>query len=134
MVKRLWLVSAAALGAMLVPRLGSATPILIYDNTGSRFTGTVSSTQLEIGDEVHAAGNAREVTLLEIGVNNRSVPFTAELEARLYANDGLDGEPGTLLWQDTEAAALTLGNDLIPFAVPNVLVPDTFRGFAEDMT
>jgi hypothetical protein len=121
-----WCISTVVLGAVLVPLLASATPIVIYDNTGSGFTGAVSTTQLEIGDEVHAAGIAREVTLLEIGVNDQSLPFTAELEARLYANDGADGQPGTLLWEGSEQAALSTGNNLVPFAVPGVLVPDTF--------
>src|SRR5689334_5652276 len=104
MINELWRISMAALGAILVPMLASATPILIFDNTGSGFTGAVSGTQQEIGIEITAAGTARDVTLLEIGVNNQLVPFTAELEARLYANDGVDGQPGTLLWQGTEQA------------------------------
>jgi hypothetical protein len=48
--------------------------------------------------------------------------------ARLYANNGPGVEPGTLLWESDlfRDISLTGGNDLIPFDVPNVTVPDVF--------
>ena len=65
---------------------------------------------------------------LEIGVNHQGVAGTANLQAFLYKNNGAGGAPGTLLRSSAlmTNVALTGGNDLISFAVPNVLVPNIF--------
>ena len=127
MIQKVRRVSAVALIAILAPTLASASPIVIYDNTGSGFTGVIAGTQQQIGDEVQAAGTARDVTLLEIGVDSQGSAFTADLQARLYANDGVGGQPDTLLWQgNVRSVPLNGGIDVVPFVVPDVLVPDTF--------
>lgn len=98
-----------------------------YDNTTTN-TGTRSFTQLQIGDEVTLGPGSDVITNLMIGVTMQGQPGTADLQARLYANDGIDDKPGTLLWESDllDDVALTGGDDLIDFDVPNVLVPDTF--------
>ena len=102
---------------------------IIYDNTTSAPTGGASFTALEQGDEVRLDPLApRSIVLLEIGLNQQGTAGTTDLLARLYANNGPGGEPGTLLWESDlfRDISLTGGNDLIPFDVPNVTVPDVF--------
>jgi len=100
---------------------------VIYDNT-AHWLGGYGFTALEQGDEVYAAGSARWVTKLTIGVSHQGEPGTADLQARLYANDGAGGIPGTPLWQSAVMANTPLsgGVQLVSFAVPDVLVPDSF--------
>jgi hypothetical protein len=101
---------------------------VIYDNTTTRKGSGLSFTALQIGSEVNAAGTDRLVTDLFIGVSQQGLAGTANLQARLYANDGAGGKPGSLLWNGPllSNVPLTGGLDLIDFAVPQVLVPDTF--------
>jgi hypothetical protein len=120
----------AALGAvaLLLAGLGSAARAdVIYDNTMTS-TGSTAVTRFEIGSEVNAAGTARLVTDLLIALTSQHTPGTADLQARLYAADGPGGRPGTLLWEGPvlQDVHLTGDIDLIDFAVPLVLVPDTF--------
>jgi hypothetical protein len=100
----------------------------IYDNTTTRQGMALSFTQLQIGGEVDAAGTDRLVTDLFIGMSQQGFSGTADMRARLYANNGADGKPGTLLWEGPllKMVKLTGGIDLIDFSVPMVLVPDTF--------
>lgn len=104
---------------------GGASEI-IYDNTGQ--LGGYGWTALQQGDEIYAAGSQRFVTRLTIGVSRQNEPGTADFQARLYANDAINERPGTLLWQSPVLANVHLygGVQLIPFDVPQVLVPDTF--------
>ena len=107
--------------------LSDAEAGVIYDNTTTPL-GSSSFTALQIGDEVNAAGSERIVSLLEIGLTQQGFAGTADLQAWLYANDGPGGQPGTMLWQSAllNNVPLTGGNDLVPFPVPLVQVPDTF--------
>ena len=100
---------------------------VIYDNTTTPL-GSTSFTALPIGDEVNAAGSERIVSLLQVGLTQQGFAGTADLQAWLYANDGPNGQPGTLLWQSAlmNNVPLTGGNDLVPFPVPLVQVPSTF--------
>lgn len=106
-----------------------ASADLIFDNT-TRPLGAMLFTGLPIGNEVRVedGGLGLSVTQLEIGVNQQGTPGTADLRAFLYANDGADGAPGTLLWSSAimTDVGLTGGNDLIAFAVPSVAVPNIF--------
>ena len=114
-----WLLCAAA--------LSDADVGVIYDNTTTPL-GSTSFTALQIGDEVNAAGSERFVSLLQVGVTQQGFAGTADLQAWLYANDGPGGQPGAMLWQSAilNDVPLTGGNDLIPFPVPLVQVPNTF--------
>jgi len=100
---------------------------VIYDNTKTS-TGSTSFSELQIGDEVVAEGRNRKVVLLEIGLTQQGSPGTGDVQARLYANDGPDGAPATLLWESDlmDDVEFTGGFDMIAFAVPSVLVPDLF--------
>ena len=107
--------------------LSDAHAGVIYDNTTTP-DGSSSFTALPIGDEVNAAGSERIVSLLEVGLTQQGFAGTADLQAWLYANDGPGGQPGTMLWQSAvlNNVPLTGGNDLVPFPVPLVQVPNTF--------
>jgi hypothetical protein len=118
-----------AIGPLLLTGLASAARAdIIYDNTTTRVGSALNFTTQEVGSEVQAAGTARLATDLLIGVSQQGMAGTADLQARLYAADGPGGRPGTLLWEGPvlQDVHLTGGLDLIDFAVPLVLVPDTF--------
>jgi hypothetical protein len=87
----------------------------------------------QVGDEVHAAGTERLVTKLEIGIYPQGgnfpqgTPGAGNFQARLYANDGVGGQPRSLLWQSPVIHVSYPGNvSLLSFDVPQVLVPDDF--------
>jgi hypothetical protein len=100
----------------------------IYDNTTTRQGMSLNFTKLQQGSEVNADGTERFVTDLCVGMSQQGVDGTADMQARLYANNGAGGKPGTLLWEGPllKKVHLTGGIDLIDFSVPMVLVPDTF--------
>ena len=100
---------------------------VIYDNTVNP-SGGLSFTGLEIGDEVLPATDERAVTQLLVGVSQQGFAGTADLQARLYANDGSGGAPGTLLWESILFDDVELSGEveLIAFDVPDVEVPDIF--------
>jgi hypothetical protein len=112
--------------ALLSPVQLSADTV-IYDNT-TYSTQISVSTGMLVGDEVVAAGTARRVTRLELGVYSQRHIARGDFQAWLFANDGTGGAPGTMLWQSSilDNYALTGGFDLIPFTVPSVLVPNRF--------
>ena len=105
----------------------AAAGVTIYDNTGP-WLGGYGWTALEQGDEVHAASSERLVTRLIIGVSRQNEPGIADFQARLYSNDGVSGQPGTMLWQSPVLTDIQLsgGVQLIPIDVPEIRVPDSF--------
>jgi hypothetical protein len=121
-----FLISATLAGAVCLTA-GRTEASTIYDNTSIPHTG-LSFTALQQGDEVHVAGSDRYVTQLSIGVSQQQYSGTASFQARLYANDGAGGQPGSLLWQSAPLLNqhLTGGNDLLTWTLPSVLVPDVF--------
>ena len=107
----------------------------IFNNTGTPTGGLVfGSLNGEVGDQVQVAGTDRYVTQLQIGIYPQGGFFpngtagAADVEARIYANDGPAGNPGSLLWDSGRLFHVSYpGNvNLLTFAVPQVLVPDTF--------
>lgn len=112
---------------LLLLGLNAARADIIYDNTAN-WLGGYAFSALEQGEEVSAAGTSRWITDLTVGISHQNVSGgTAELVARLYANDGAQGAPGTLLWYSSALTVpLSGGAQLVSFSVPQVLVPDTF--------
>lgn len=102
--------------------------VIVYDNTTTpaHVASTIGYT--EVGDEVHLGGTERLVTELLIGVNMQWHQGTSDFKARIYANDGTEGEPHTLLWESDllQNVSLTGEHQLISFVVPDVKVPDVF--------
>lgn len=122
--KRFLLVIVGSCGLLSTER--TLAQSVVYDNS-TTYLGTAQPAHLEDGNEVTLGGSGRVVTSVAIAVEIAGdTPATVQAKLRLYANDS--GYPGTLLWQ----------SDLIPqqvepgaprfiyFAVPRVLVPNTF--------
>ena len=112
----------------------NGTAASIYSNLGNP-SGALGLGPLygEFGDQVSAAGTDRFVTGLNIEIYSQGGffpagnPGVADFTARLYANDGPAGIPGSLLWQsDPVHVAYPGGLSLLAFSVPQVLVPDVF--------
>jgi hypothetical protein len=79
------------------------------------------------GDEITAAGTDRLVTELDVGIDGQSNPGNGVFVAKLFANDGQSGQPGSLLWESGYTnATFPGGATTLTFDVPQVLVPDTF--------
>jgi hypothetical protein len=114
--------------ALLMMNSAQARAEVIYDNTATRDDHVLSGTQLQIGSEVNAAGTARRVTDLMVGVSDQGMAGTANFQVRLYAAEGTTGLPGTLLWDGPVGSGvhLTGGVDLVDLPVPEVMVPDQF--------
>ncbi len=127
MQERLNRVTSVITAALVVCAAPVAVGATIYDNSTSDL-GPTSFTQLQIGDEVHPTGDERIVTQLFVGLTQQGFAGTADLQVRLYANDGKGGAPGTLLWESDlmDDVALTGQRELIAVDVPGVLVPDPF--------
>jgi hypothetical protein len=106
------------------PTFGS----LIFDNTAAGPSRILSFTALQQGDTVKSAGTDRLVTDLQIAVTQQGTPGTSDMKARLYANDGAHGNPGTLLWSSALRTNVHLSGavEFVDFSVPSVLVPDVF--------
>jgi len=124
----LTLVFRACMSMILVMMFAhSASGAVVYENT-LVVPNVGAGTQMQLGDEITLAGTERTVTELQIGVNLQGHSGTADFQAWIYANDGPDGEPGTMLWASEvmEAVPLSGDNEFIVFDVPNVVVPDTF--------
>jgi PEP-CTERM motif len=126
MAPRLWSILGTAF-VMGLP-IGASAGIIFNNFPGPGGITTTGAPQL--GDQVVAAPNTpRLVTELDLGYTTGGVGSqTADLQAFLYANDGSGGSPGTLLWQSAVMLGVSIAsiNATIAFAVPSVLVPDTF--------
>jgi hypothetical protein len=127
--------ASVGFGLCLALCLPEAEATTIYSNVGTP-TGAwiVGSLNGEVGDDVEAAGADRYVTELDIGIFPQGgifpngVPGSADVEARIYANDGPGGQPRTLLWDSGRLYHVSYpGNvNLLVFNVPQVLVPNNF--------
>jgi hypothetical protein len=127
-MKRLLNFAGLTLGflcAVCPPVAGAST---IYSSLGSPNGALILGPATgEIGDEVQAAGADRLVTELQLGIYPQNTPGSADFQARLYANDGLNGQPGTLLWQSGVLDFSFPGAaSLLTFSIPDVAVPNLF--------
>lgn len=87
----------------------------------------------QYGNEVTVSGTNWQVTSLQIEIYsqgkfpNGGSPGFADFQASLYANNGPQGAPGTLLWQSAYVPDnYPAGLSLLTYAVPNVAVPSQF--------
>jgi hypothetical protein len=105
----------------------SAGDAIVYDNLATSQDGSVAPGEgVQAGDQVTLGGTARELTQLDILYTTGGIA-TADLQARIYANDGSDGKPGTLLWDSgvLDDVLFSEGDNVVVFQIPNVTVPDT---------
>lgn len=90
----------------------------------------------EEGSEVTVANSANVLTDLSIDIYSQGGPFPnptgippgyANFQAQIYANDGTQGAPGSLLWQSSIVHVnYQPGLTLLDFTLPQLLVPNTF--------
>jgi hypothetical protein len=89
----------------------------------------------QLGEEVTVAGANWQVTSLQIEIYSQGTfpngggvgPGFANFQASLYANNGSQGAPGTLLWQSAFVPDnYPAGLSVLTYAVPNVVVPSQF--------
>jgi hypothetical protein len=104
-----------------------ATPIqVVFDNTVNP-SGTVFGPGCcQVGNEITLGGNAREIIQLSWLIDSQNTDVIAGFETQIYANDGIGGAPGTLLWDSGSIYGLhVLATDsLFDIAVPNITVPN----------
>jgi hypothetical protein len=108
----------------------------IYSDLDMNGGWGVPSLNGELGDQITAAGSDRFVTRLSIEIYSQGGPFPnplgvppgyADFQAQVYANDGVQGQPGSLLWQSLIVHVnYQPGLTLLNFDLSQVLVPDTF--------
>jgi hypothetical protein len=102
--------------ANLTTRIGTVHPFLAQGQANSE----------EHGNTVTLGGTARVVSQVAVRLRIGDFgPATFQLRARLYANDGPGGTPGTRLWQSAPIGQVTdSGSDTThTLAVPNIPVP-----------
>jgi hypothetical protein len=82
---------------------------------------------MELGNSITLGGHERAVTRMDVAMaigGAGTAQFTATL--RLYANDGPNSTPGTLLWAGSRNLVIDSGADIVySFAVPSVVVPSS---------
>ena len=127
----------ALLAAIAVVAIGSAARAeIVYQNLNTAWVSYQPINPAEqLGDDVTLAGTARMVTSFSVVITNQyTQTYNATFTARFFKNNGLNGVPGDMIWQGTQtvsngpaANASGQGGDLtVNFAVPSILVPDTF--------
>jgi hypothetical protein len=131
MTAHVLLVALCALSAMVSSLY--AAPTIVYDNTVNQDprqhratpVGTETSNS-ERGDQVTLSGTARKITKLDASMAGSTA--AVDLRVSFYEDDGLGGEPQSLIWRGEfrNAVQLPYFPGAISFTIPSVHVPDTF--------
>lgn len=125
----------AFLTMVALARPSLATAAVVYDNTTtyqSTENELLSSGQTasgEHGNQVQLTGTERFVTSLTYRLRIAGAGVASfNIRIRFYANDGLDGRPGTVLWESPVQFRVIDSGAPITYTltVPSVLVPDSF--------
>jgi hypothetical protein len=117
----------------MAPATNAAT---IYSDLNFDGGWAVGPRDGELGDQITAAGSDRLATRLSIEIYSQGLPFpnpnnippaSTDVQAQIYANDGVQGAPLSLLWQSALVHVdYQPGLTLLNFDLPQVLVPNTF--------
>lgn len=126
-MKRGWIFLLAAVAAFVLPCTIFASEI-IYDNTETSLGG-YSPASLEYGDQITFAGTNRLLDDFEFGYFMHwadVIDGDETARIRFYANDGLNGSPGTLLY-DSGTIDITpiLQANFLTLSDLSISVPDT---------
>ncbi|HWN83196.1 MAG TPA: T9SS type A sorting domain-containing protein [Candidatus Udaeobacter sp.] len=133
MSRRTALLAFLLLGAVVRPPLALAA--VVYDNTT-----TYQSTENELlpagqiasgehGNQVQLTGTERFVSSLTYKLRIAGAGAASfNIRIRFYANDGVDGRPGTVLWESPVLTRVIDSGAPLTYTqpIPSVLVPDTF--------
>ncbi|MGE0479001.1 MAG: hypothetical protein AB7Q17_00895 [Phycisphaerae bacterium] len=128
---------ALLVAAALVPAAYSA---VVYSNTQAR-TGVVhdlvpagAASGPERGNSITLAGTQRVVTSIDVilRIGDSGVGLF-DMQVRLYANDGPNGDPGTLLWESALRRTIIDSGVDLPYrlTVPRVVVPSSITWTVE---
>ncbi len=97
----------------------------VFSNTKT-YSGIHVAGGGQLGSEITLAGTYRMVKELLVGVYIPPPQFFCDLKARIYANDGPGGKPGTLLWEsEWQNEWIPAEHTLISFDVGCVMAPET---------
>jgi hypothetical protein len=106
-----------------------ATPaVFVFNNTANPISGGVFGPSADqVGNQITLGGDARQITGLSWLITSQNTDLSAEIETHIYANDGVGGAPGTLLWSSGLLTGVNVSatDTLLSFAVPNITVPNT---------
>lgn len=105
-----------------------ALPIqLVFDNTVNASGSIFGPSCCQVGNEITLAGDARKIVQVSWAIDSQNIDLVAGIETEIFANDGVGGAPGTLLWDSGVVTGINvLATDtFLDVAVPNVLVPNT---------
>ncbi len=111
---------------------GPATAATVYDFFSGGFSGGLgfSSVGTELAQKITLGGVDRTVTQIEIAVLTTSPPVDSSRAVNFYLADGPGGAPGTSLFSSGLQSITVTGTsgspNIIPFSVPNIVVPDSF--------
>jgi len=99
----------------------------IGDAHGGRVTNNLNSPGQQLGDEVLLAGTARTVTQMRVAVRSQVDNVSVRLTLRLFAQDGPNGAPGTMLYQsETLSFVANKQWQWATFLIPRIGVPNRF--------
>ncbi len=114
-----------------------ASPIeIVFNNTASPGVPFRGPGCCQVGDEVTLGGTARSIVDVSWLIDTAQTDRVSGFETWIYANDGLSGAPGTLLWDSGALIVHVSATDtILDVAVPHVLVPDiiTVTSFVFDV-
>ena len=117
----------ALLFSLFLPNLAFSS--IVYDNT-STYTNDWLASNVEIGDQITLGGTDRLVTTFLFGYDiyegyEGETLGNENARVRFYANDGLGGVPGTMLY---DSGVFNINYQLSDYSLTglSVLVPDTF--------
>jgi hypothetical protein len=98
---------------------------VVFDNTASPSVTSFGPGCCQVGNEITLGGNAREISELSWQVSSQRMDVVAEFETRIYANNGVGGSPGSLLWSSGPISGIhvSASDTFLDIAVPNISVP-----------
>jgi len=106
---------------------------IVFENVGEPLDwggglglNELNSPGAQIGDQVTLDGTDRILTGAQMAVRGQVDDIALRITLRLYAQDGPEDSPGTLLYE-SEAIPETVhaAGSLIDFSLPSILAPDT---------
>jgi hypothetical protein len=124
-----------ALTMLAIARPSLTTGAVVYNNTTTyqsvenELLPSGQTTSGEHGNQVQLIGAERFVTSLTYRLRIAGAGVASfDIRIRFYANDGLDGRPGTVLWESpVQFSVIDSGApNTYTLTVPSVLVPDSF--------
>jgi hypothetical protein len=123
-MQRWWSVAFAVIATCEV----SAQPLrTVYEAPYDETTGTgYYAGESWVGNEIRLAAGPRTLVGIEFGYSMQmNASGAVDVAARIYANDGPDGSPLTLLWESGIYSNQPISDEgIIRFEIPSVNVPD----------